>query len=141
MHLKTTLAGIFAVALLSGIALAQAPAPSPAQAASPVTVPLKAQNNSGETGTATLTQTTKGVDVVVSLQNAPAAAQPIHIHQGTCTKLNPTPKYPLTNVTNGKSTTHLPGLTLADLSGGKYSINAHKSTNDIATYVACGTIQ
>lgn len=106
-----------------------------------VTVTMTAQNNSNENGTATLTQKRSGVQVVVNLKNAPAAAQPVHIHAGTCANLNPVPKYPLSNLVNGKSTTLVKGVSLSSLSGGKFAINAHKSTNDIKTYVSCGNIK
>jgi hypothetical protein len=106
-----------------------------------VTVTMTAENNSKENGTATLTQKGTAVLVVVNLKNAPATAQPAHIHNGTCSKLNPVPKYPLSNVVNGKSTTMLKGMSLSTLSNGKFAINVHKSTNDLNTYVSCGPIK
>jgi hypothetical protein len=110
-------------------------------ATSSVTVDLKAENGSGETGTATLTQVSGDVKVVVTLKNAPAAAQPAHIHSGTCDKLNPAPAYPLESVTNGTSTSTVKGVTIDELLAKPYAINVHKSTSDIATYVACGEIK
>jgi hypothetical protein len=106
-----------------------------------VTVHLMAQNGSGETGTATLTQMGSNVRVSISLMNVPAMAQPAHIHTGTCANLNPAPKYPLTNVLNGKSMTTVHDVTLSTLTNGHYAINVHKSTNDLKTYVACGNIR
>jgi Cu/Zn superoxide dismutase len=131
MRASGILAAIAAVALL-GAALGEV---------TKITVPLRAQNGSGESGTATLTQ--KGKDVLVSLQlnNAPKTAQPAHIHAGTCAKLNPSPKYPLKNVANGKSVTTIHNLILGDLTEGEFSINVHKSTTDLKTYVACGFIR
>jgi Cu/Zn superoxide dismutase len=105
----------------------------------PLTVPLKPENASGESGTATLTDTPAGLRVVISLKGAPAAAQPAHIHMGSCANLNPTPKYPLSNVVAGKSTTVVKGIKIAQLVG-KTAINVHKSLTDIPTYVACGDI-
>jgi hypothetical protein len=110
-------------------------------ATSTVTIALSAQNGSGETGTATLTQESGDVKVVVTLKNAPAAAQPMHIHSGTCDKLNPAPAYPLESVTNGTSTSIVKGVTIDDLLAKPYAINVHKSTSDLATYVACGDIK
>jgi len=130
----------FGLAALALAALAFAAAPATA-ATGPVTIALNAQNGSGEDGTATLTQTPDGVQVVVSLKNATAAAQPAHIHPGTCAKLDPNPKYPLTNVSGGASTTVVKGVTLADLLAGTYAINMHKSTSDLGTYVSCGNIK
>jgi Cu/Zn superoxide dismutase len=105
-----------------------------------VTIPLKALNGSGENGSATLTQTAGGVQVVVSLKGAPADAQPTHVHIGTCGNINKAPEYPLVNTVGGKGTSTIAGVKLADLLKGKYAINVHKSTSDLATYVACGNI-
>lgn len=104
------------------------------------TVQLKAQNGSNETGTATITETGNNqIEVTVSLSNAPADAQPAHIHKGTCANLNPTPQYPLTSVTNGKSTTTV-ATNLTELTSQPYAVNVHKSATDVATYVSCGEI-
>jgi len=129
--LRTTLATL----ALAGIALS-------ATAATPVaiTIPLAALNHSGETGTATLTQVAGGVKVVVALKHAPAGAQPTHIHIGTCGNINKAPEYPLVNTVNGAGTSTVAGVTLKQLLAGKYAINVHKSTMDLATYVACGNI-
>jgi hypothetical protein len=110
-------------------------------AADSVTVQLSAQNNSGENGTAELTDMGGGkTHVVLNIPNAPAGVvQPVHIHEGTCANLNPTPKYPLTNLTNGKSDTVV-DVSLSDLMSQSFAINAHKSAQDIATYVSCGNI-
>jgi hypothetical protein len=81
------------------------------------------------------------VQVVVSITGEPAGVpQPTHIHEGTCAKLNPAPKYPLSNTVDGKGTSMVKDVKLSDLTAGKYAINIHKSTSDIATYVACGNI-
>jgi hypothetical protein len=106
-----------------------------------VSIDMKALNGSNETGTATLTQQDDGVKVVVTLKNAPAAAQPTHIHKGTCAKINAAPEYPLTSVTNGTSTTVVKGVNLSDLLASDYAINVHKSNDDLATYVSCGDIK
>lgn len=133
MRVKTALGTVLSLCLCAAAAFAASP--------TTITVPMAAENGSNESGTATLTQTAKGVHIVVDLKNAPAEAQPTHIHPGTCTKLNPAPEYPLTSLANGKSVTDLPGKKLADLTGGKFSINVHKSTDDLKTYVSCGLIK
>jgi hypothetical protein len=110
-----------------------------AQAESPVTVSLKEQNKSGETGSATFTPQGNKTQVVLELKGAPADAQPAHIHAGTCAKLDPTPKYPLQNVVNGKSTTVLDVPMKQLMATG--AVNVHKSAQDVKTYVACGDLK
>ncbi len=131
--MKRLLTIMAAVLATSGLAFAAAP--------TSVTVQMSALNHSGETGTATLTQVGNNVKVVVDIKGAPSGAQPTHIHAGTCTKLNPAPEAPLSPLTNGKSVTVLSGKKLSALLGGKFSINVHKSSNDLATYVSCGVIK
>ena len=104
------------------------------------TVTFSAQNNSGITGTATLTEVgTASTKVVVTLTGAGAGPQPIHIHPGPCATLVPTITHSLTLVVDGKSETTVPAA-LADLQGGKYAINVHKSAAEPQIYVACGDI-
>lgn len=134
MHCARPILALFVAAAMSSVALAAGDAPAS------VTVAMSPQNNSNESGMATLTQVGKDVQVVVDLSNAPAEAQPAHIHPGTCAKLAPAPKYPLSNVVNGKSTTTLKNVTLTELTSGQFAVNVHKSANDLATYVSCGDI-
>ena len=128
------------VLLASAIALALA-APLAANAKKPEskTFPIAAQNGSGEKGTVTLTADGAKTTVVVALSGAPAEAQPAHIHTGTCANLNPAPKYPLTSLASGKSTTTI-DEPIADLVGGGFAVNVHKSANDLKDYVACGDL-
>jgi hypothetical protein len=114
--------------------------PAFAVAAAPVVVHLSPQNHSGETATATLTQTNGNTVVTVVAKGGPANPQPIHIHKGTCAKLNPTPFYPLTTLQGGKSVTTLKGVSLMSLQNGNFAINIHHSLSDIPTYYACGNI-
>jgi len=129
---------LFAIA---GIVAFSGYAVASASAASSVTVQMKALNGSNETGTAVVTQAADGLKVVVTLKNAPAGTpQPMHIHVGTCAKINAAPEYPLASVVDGKSTSVVKGVKLADLLAAQYAINVHKSAKDIATYVSCGDI-
>ncbi|HKU68370.1 MAG TPA: hypothetical protein VJP85_11395 [Candidatus Baltobacteraceae bacterium] len=99
------------------------------------------QNNSGEAGNAGVTDVKGGANVTINISSEPkGASQPAHIHRGTCAKLDPVPWKALTAVVNGKSFTHIAGLTVADLKKGKYAINVHKSANDLKTYVSCGDL-
>jgi len=131
---KILLAGAVALALAAPLAV------DAKKASGAKTFPISAQNGSGETGTVTLTP--DGSDkttVTVALTGAPAAAQPAHIHPGSCAKLDPAPKYPLTNVVGGKSTT-IVDVSLASLTSGTFAVNVHKSTEDLKDYVACGDL-
>jgi len=111
---------------------------SSAQAAD-TSVKLEPQNNSGEAGTATLTPEGNSTKVVLNVTGAPAAAQPTHIHKGTCDKLDPKPAFPLSPVVNGKSETTVK-VPMKTLTSGDYAINGHKSAQEAKTYVFCGSI-
>ena len=127
--LALTLAGLFAAV---GI--------NPAEAAGPVTVQLTPQNSSNEQGTATLTSEGNKTKVVVAVNGAPAGlAQPLHVHKGTCAKLDPKPAYGLTTLANGRSETTI-DVPLNTLQTGAFAINGHKSAQDANPYVFCGNI-
>lgn len=112
-----------------------------ALAAGPVDVSLTAQNDSGENGSAVLTDLGNGkVRVEVTVTGAPAGVpQPLHIHEGTCATLNPKPEYPLTSAVDGKSVTEI-DADFAELQNGDYAINGHKSAAEASVYVFCGNI-
>lgn len=105
-----------------------------------VTVRLEAQNNSGQTGTATLLPQGDTTKIVIELSNSPAGvAQPAHIHAGSCDKLDKAPKWPLEAVKNGRSVTIVP-VSIQTLLKDKAAINIHKSATEIQVYVSCGNI-
>jgi hypothetical protein len=109
----------------------------------PSTLNLKlyAQNRPGETGTAALADVPGGVTIVITMAGGQNGSQPVHIHTGTCATLNPVPKYTLSNIVNGSSTTTISGITLgALLLDGKYVIDVHESSADTERYVACAAI-
>jgi hypothetical protein len=112
-----------------------------ALAADSATVKLSPQSNSGESGTATLTKSGEGkTTVVLNVTGGPSGvSQPVHIHKGTCQKLDPKPAFPLSPVVNGKSETTV-GTSLENLQKGDYAINGHKSAKEATTYVFCGNI-
>lgn len=112
----------------------------PAVAVGPVTVQLTPQNNSSETGTATLTEAEGKTKVVIAVKGQPAGVpQPVHVHKGTCSQLDPKPAYGLATLTDGKSETTI-DASLASLQSGGFAINGHKSAADAKTYVFCGNI-
>ncbi|HXR59138.1 MAG TPA: hypothetical protein VN747_07450 [Burkholderiales bacterium] len=125
--------------LLAGVALFAGATLALAQ--QPVTIKLGPQNKSGERGTAKLTPEGDKTKVEISLKGGPkGASQPAHVHMGSCSKLDPNPKYGLSNVENGKSTTEIP-VKLEDLMKDQTAINVHKSAAEVKTYVACGEIK
>src|SRR3990170_3929334 len=117
------------VAVITSLALAQ----------ESVKVQMNAQSGSGQSGAVTLTAWGNQTEVVIAI-NAGAAgvAQPAHIHDGKC----PTPggvRYPLTSVTDGKSTTTV-NAALRDLLTGNLAVNVHRSAQEVSVYVSCGDI-
>lgn len=105
-----------------------------------VTVKLEAQNNSEQTGTATLLPEGNQTKVVIELSNAPTGvAQPAHIHLGTCSNLDKAPKWPLEPVKGGRSVTVVP-VSLDTILKDRTAINIHKSAAEPQIYVSCGNI-
>ena len=127
-------------ALLAGAAIAVIACATAGAYPTTVTVKLYAQNRPGETGAATFEQIPGGIKIVVTMSGGQNGSQPIHIHTGTCEKLNPVPKYALTNIVHGSSTTTISGITVADLLQGQYVIDVHESSANITKYVACAAI-
>ncbi len=115
-------------------------AANPAQT-SPLTITLNPENNSGESGTATLTDMGNNqVKVDVTITGEPSgASQPMHIHTGQCGPTLGGVAFPLTPLVDGKSTTTV-NVALATLMDGNHAINGHKSAQEINTYVYCGNI-
>jgi len=105
-----------------------------------VTVTLNAQNNSGEKGSAVLSDVDGKTKVTVNINGAPAGiAQPMHIHTGSC----PTPGavlYPLTSLMNGISETVIDVPLSKILSELPLAINVHKSAAEAKIFVSCGDI-
>ena len=107
----------------------------------PTTIKLNAQNDSGQAGTSILTPMADGkTEVTIKVANPPSGvAQPAHVHEGTCENLNKAPKYSLTSVVNGTSSTVI-NVDLATLRKTPHAVNVHKSGPEAAVYVACGNI-
>ena len=140
--MKVQLAAVVIASFVaSGIAFAQDKAEKKkSSGAKSVTVKLSQQNKSGESGTAKLTPMGDKTKVDINIKGAPkGVGQPAHIHDGTCAKLDPKPKYPLTTVMDGKSTTEV-SADIKTLMAGNLAINVHKSADEAKVYVACGNI-
>ncbi len=95
---------------------------------------------------------------IVAAQEAPEAAHPAHIHEGTCAELNPSPKAPLENVIPRQpeeedaeplgiltaptvlySQTDVE-LNLDDILASPHAVNIHESQENAQNYIACGDI-
>ncbi|MGH3006669.1 MAG: CHRD domain-containing protein [Gaiellaceae bacterium] len=105
-----------------------------------VEIELSEQNDSGQSGTATLAAAGEGqTTVTLELSNPPDVPQPVHIHEGTCAEIDPQPAFPLENLEDGTSETTV-DISVEELQSGEYAINAHASEEDVETYVACGDV-
>jgi hypothetical protein len=101
---------------------------------------LNAQNGSGEHGTFALKPRGSKTTIEVHLLGAPTdVLQPAHLHMGTCAKLNPVPKYPLTSLQNGISETSV-DVPMATLLSEGLALNVHESAANLKRYVACGNL-
>jgi Cu/Zn superoxide dismutase len=132
---------ISAFALLSAAALPVAlsiAAPVSAQPTT-VTIALAEENNSGQSGTATLSAEGNQTRVVIDLANSPAGPQPAHIHTGNCGPTLGGIVFNLEFPRDGKSTS-LVATPLSAIQTGGFAINVHKSPQEANVYVACGNI-
>jgi hypothetical protein len=123
-----------------GLAMATLLAFASCGAPESVTLQLATLNESGVTGTVTLTDVGRNntrVDVRVDPAGHPD--MPAHIHPGSCTDLVPQPRYGLGNVVNGSSTTTVPA-SLADLFSGEFAVNLHASNDELEIYTACADL-
>jgi hypothetical protein len=105
-----------------------------------ITLMFNAQNNSGEGGTAVLSDENGKTKVVLNITGQPAnVLQPAHIHTGSCANLGGV-KYPLTFPMNGKSETTIDVSLDQLLTQLPLAINVHKSASEITVYTACADI-
>jgi hypothetical protein len=108
-----------------------------AAAAEPVEFELSPLSGSGVSGTVTLLAVgANRTEVTISVDPAGHPSMPAHIHPGTCLDLVPQPRYPLTSVDNGRSTTEVPA-SLAELLAGDVAVNLHASNDEMQIYTAC----
>ena len=126
--------------------------PSESAAASPSASPsgialnqavlqFEAQNDSGITGGAILTELDGGETAVTIgvVAVGVAAPMPTHIPGGTSDDRDPTPKYPLNDVATGASNTVVE-VGLDELLATPHAVNIHKSAAEASVYVACAEI-
>ena len=108
-----------------------------APATAPVTLELGELNDSGVSGSVTMTAIDdERTRVDVNVDPAGHASMPAHIHPGSCIDLVPQPKYGLENVVDGESSTEIQA-SLADLLSGGQALNIHMSNQQMDVYSAC----
>ncbi|MBI2621050.1 MAG: CHRD domain-containing protein [Candidatus Levybacteria bacterium] len=103
------------------------------------TVVLAELKDSGQSGSATLTEVDGQTNVMIELDVASDVAQPAHIHTGACPDVGDV-VYPLTNVVDGVSETVLDVDLATLLSERPLAINVHKSTQEASVYTSCGDL-
>lgn len=105
-----------------------------------VNVNLSEQNESGESGFATLSEKDGKVTVTIKTEYFnPGIAQPAHIHVGGCPGVGAV-KYPLENVLDGMSVTILETTIDQIKSELPLALNIHKSAAESKIYTSCGDL-
>jgi len=105
------------------------------------TIALKTLNDSGVSGSVTLTELgSTRTRVVISVDPAGLLDMPAHIHPGTCDELVPQPRYALANVIDGDSTTEVPAA-FSELLAGDVAVNIHRSNAEMDVYTACAELK
>lgn len=87
-----------------------------------MTVNMGALGNSRQWGTASMGDHKHGVDVAVTLDNAPKGSETAYVGKGNCTSPPTSVWKPLKPVVGGKSKSHIGGVTVGDIKKGRYSI-------------------
>ena len=106
-----------------------------------MTVPLDEQNDSGQSGWATVTSRGDDTEVVLWISPGTMETEAVHIHAGACgTDLGGVARS-LTSFVGGSGTsaTLVAGVTLSDLNAGTFAINSHNS-DDPSVYTTCGSV-
>jgi Cu/Zn superoxide dismutase len=128
------------ILLALGLCMAVTTAQTVAAQGQSLTVQMASQNNSGINGVATMNETGGKLSVSVRATGSGTGPQPLHIHEGSCAQLNPTPQFTLSPVSNGASTTDLDS-SLQQLTATPHAIHMHKSAEELSVYVACADIK
>ena len=105
------------------------------------TIALDEQNDSGQSGWATLTDRGDDTEVVLSLSTGAMETRSVHIHSGQCGASLGGVVHGLTSFVGGAggSSTLLEGVSLDSLLNGDFAINAHNAETG-SIYTACGNI-
>ena len=120
-----------------GVALALLVAGCGAPEPSPTRLTLRTLSDSGVTGSVSLSAI-GSTRTLVSVEVDPAGHpdMPAHVHPGTCDELVPQPRYPLTNVVDGRSVTEV-SAGIDELLAGDVALNLHASNSEMEVYTAC----
>jgi hypothetical protein len=103
----------------------------------PLVLTLEPQNDSGVTGSVTLTAAGDGRTLIeISAVPNGHPDMPVHVHPGTCAEPVPQPMFPLENVLDGVSTTQIP-ISFEELRAETAYVNLHHSNDEMRTSVAC----
>ena len=106
-------------------------------AGAPLVLQLEPQNDSGVTGSVTLTAAGDGRTLIeISAVPNGHPDMPVHVHPGRCDEPVPQPMFPLENVLDGVSSTQIP-ISLAELRTERAYVNLHHSNDEMQTSVAC----
>ena len=103
-----------------------------------VTVTLHPDNDSLQTGYATLTARDERTEVVVSLAEGLLESELVHVHAGSCGDGLGGVAFGLTTLADGTSVTTIDAA-LGSLRTGGFAVNAHEQS-DPSVYTACGNI-
>ncbi len=123
--------------LAAGLLAGAAAACTAESSVAPTRLTLVPLNDSGVTGSVTMTAAGEARTlVVVDVDPAGHPDMPAHIHPGTCAELVPQPRYPLANVVDGHSTTEV-NASLEELLAGDVALNLHASNQEMQLYTAC----
>jgi plastocyanin len=105
-----------------------------------VTLALNEENDSGQSGVATLTAQGSQMQAVLHLSSGNLESELVHIHSGQCGDSLGDVVHPLTSFTDGAgvSVTTINAL-LGSVQTGDFAINSHQA-GDPAVYTSCGNI-
>ena len=112
---------------------------TPTAEADSVTIALNEQNDSGQSGTATLTASGNKTQVILDISAGDLETELVHIHDGPCDDLGGV-VHPLTSFVGGSGgSSTLVDASLASLRSGGFAVNSHQAGNP-GTYTTCGDI-
>jgi hypothetical protein len=112
-----------------------------------LTAPLVAVDNSGVSGTVTLTEEAGKLRVDVRATGTGTTPRPAHIHPSSCSatmdevdESTAPPEYALTTLTNGSSTTLL-DVPLSEILKTPHSVEVHVSETEENVDIACADLR